>query len=69
MANQCILDGCEYPRHSRGLCSTDYGTALRAVTDGETTWRELEQAGLALPSKLRSGKLRNLLLKQGKGRK
>jgi len=36
---------------SRGMCHTCYEAARVVVKRGETTWAELEAAGLALPVK------------------
>jgi hypothetical protein len=35
------------PKHARGLGETCYRKALRSVNDGETTWGELVELGLA----------------------
>lgn len=36
--------------HARGLCNACYVEAKRRVESGETTWEELEKAGLARPT-------------------
>lgn len=46
----CIVEGCDRPSKCRGLCRCCYAKALSKVKNYETTWEELERAGLAGPS-------------------
>ena len=43
--------GCSQPAHRRGLCHKCYTELWRQVRRGETTWDEIEAAGLGLPQK------------------
>lgn len=45
----CMIAGCDRPVRSRGCCNPCYITLYKRVEAGETTWEELEQAGLVLP--------------------
>lgn len=48
----CLMAGCANPAHSRGLCSNHYYVADRLVKKGKTTWRKLQNRGLAsLPTR------------------
>jgi hypothetical protein len=44
----CVL-ACGRVALQRGLCGTHLRLARRRVARGEVTWRQLEQAGQALP--------------------
>lgn len=46
---QCIAEGCEQACRVRGLCSTHYCRAKNRINKGQTTWEELEAAGLSKP--------------------
>lgn len=43
-----VVNGCRYcgnPVHSRGLCRSHYQQTWRYVSDGKTTWKDLENTG------------------------
>jgi hypothetical protein len=44
-------EGAKLPARYRGLCLGCYQRSRKHVQAGKTTWRALEQAGLALPPK------------------
>lgn len=46
---KCLVDGKDAT--TRGLCASCYSYAAALVKAGKTTWKALETAGLALPSK------------------
>jgi hypothetical protein len=46
----CLVKGCSRPPASRGLCGAHYAAANYAVNTDKTTWDELIELGLALPS-------------------
>jgi len=51
MKKKCLVKSCERKAYCRGLCRSCYQTALKAVSNGKTTWEELEAMGLSLPPK------------------
>lgn len=44
---KCRRPGCDRNAECRGLCGCDYRVAHQLVTDGLTTWEELERHGKA----------------------
>lgn len=54
--SKCLYPGCPGKPVSRGLCRACYGLAHRAVSQGRTTWTELEDAGKATDSVRLTGK-------------
>ena len=49
----CLTPKCYHNAASpayRGLCLVCYGKAKKLVAEKKTTWEELEQMGLALPT-------------------
>lgn len=52
----CLTTNCPRPAHSRGLCSTCYGSAAWSVRQGLMTWEELIAKRLALPCRPRGRK-------------
>lgn len=59
----CIVHDCTDPAMSRGLCSTCYLSAYRAIAAGKTSWRKLENRGLAIPSTRRRSLLGKIIKK------
>lgn len=51
----CIIDGCDRPQFSRGLCHQDSLAFRRAIKAGEITEPEAIELGLVLP-KQRAGR-------------
>lgn len=47
----CITPTCDKPVKSRGLCHACNMCAGRYVRSRQATWKELEKAGFALPTK------------------
>jgi hypothetical protein len=49
--NECLTEGCRSRSAAdcRGLCMKCYSAANKLVTEGQTTWEELESMGLATP--------------------
>ena len=47
----CTIANCERKAAARGLCSHCYGLARKLMKGGTMTWEQLEEKGLALPSK------------------
>ena len=47
----CLTPGCGNKIRSRGLCQNCYSAARLRVNSGVSTWEDLENSGLALPSK------------------
>ena len=45
----CLTAGCNFDEQTRGLCGTCYGTALKLVRRGRTSWAILERLGLSKP--------------------
>jgi hypothetical protein len=45
----CITPNCGNEQVSRGVCMACYTSHRRAVEAKETTWEQLEAAGLVLP--------------------
>jgi len=57
MNEECLVDECNRYVHSRGLCRLHYQELSREVREGNTSWTELEELGLAIPSrKYRKGR-------------
>ncbi len=48
---RCRRPGCNRDSQSRGLCAVDYRVAHQLVSDGITTWIQLENHGKADPPK------------------
>jgi hypothetical protein len=48
---KCVVPGCTRQAYSRGLCLPCNRAARKLVEKGETTWKELESMGFALPKK------------------
>jgi hypothetical protein len=46
----CLSKGCEKKAKTRGLCPSCYNSANHIVKSGETSWDQLEEMGLSLPS-------------------
>ena len=51
----CLLPTCEREVYSRGLCISHYNTVCRLISEGRSTWLELEKLGKALPKKSKQG--------------
>ncbi len=49
--NVCLTPGCGGKIRSRGLCQNCYSAARLRVNSEVSTWEDLENSGLALPSK------------------
>jgi hypothetical protein len=49
-ADSCLVPGCKRPvGPCRGICLPCYQKAAALVNSGQTTWNELEEAGLIRP--------------------
>lgn len=46
----CLMPDCARDIYCRGVCRACYNTLHKQVQKGETTWEELEEADLVLPS-------------------
>lgn len=46
----CLIPGCDLPAATRGMCGKCYQAAKRNISQDNTTWEELIEAGLALPA-------------------
>lgn len=52
----CLIEFCPRKAKTRGLCASHYQVLSSKVSKQELTWFQLEQCGMALPSKrLKSG--------------
>jgi hypothetical protein len=54
---KCLVKTCKNKGVARGLCWSCYAAARREIERGETSWSEIEAAGLSNPpneSRLRS---------------
>jgi hypothetical protein len=51
-STHCIRPGCNIRpgKKGRGLCDRHHLECHKHVRDGKTTWEQLEQQGLCLPS-------------------
>lgn len=47
----CNVPQCDGTRTRRGLCARCYAWYNRRVLAGEFTWKEVEEAGIALPGR------------------
>lgn len=50
----CLHPGCDKVAYLRGNCNSHYTKRCKQVSDGKTTWEQLEESGLVLPRKKRS---------------
>lgn len=48
MTTEKLCD-CQHPHYARGLCQICYQYALDMIGRGETSWKQLEEAGKARP--------------------
>lgn len=44
----CLIDGCSDVAEAKGLCHTHYYMLYNRIKNGEFTWKELEDMGIAL---------------------
>ena len=65
---RCRTCGKRSPLPTRGVCWSCYYRHRFAVARGETTWLELEQAGLTLPAR-KTGPKKGSSVETGEGRR
>ncbi len=54
---KCLIDGCNRPAKTRGVCGSHYAMAIRSIAQGKTTDEKLVAEGLLLP-KTKAGRPR-----------
>jgi hypothetical protein len=46
----CMVEQCNRPAETRGVCKSCYAHARILVLGGDSTWQELESLGLVMPA-------------------
>jgi hypothetical protein len=54
-SKKCRIAACRGKAKTRDVCDSCYRAARRAVIAGETTWEDLERAGVVSPVSTKTG--------------